>query len=431
MGSISPPNFHVAIVGGGLCGLSLAIALKNRGISFTVYETRSSFTELGAGINIGPNALKAFSLIDERLGQAIFKNSTRNGPGKENVWFQFRFGAPSGKHKDAELVADIMSPPTGNTSLSRNELLQTLAEMAGFEHARFNKKLSGLAEDGEGVTLSFADGTQERASVVIACDGIHSACRRIILGDDNPAATAKFSYAGAYRGVLPIPRIAAAIGDEMAHTSQLFLGPGAYLIMYPIDGGKNMNVGFWPVRKEPWTESESWIIPNQRKAMEKHAEKWGETAHKILDLMGDPPFFATHHHVLQPDHLYKGRTCLIGDAAHSMPPHQGAGSGQAMEDAYVIAELLNAIDKQNPTREEIDAAFKAYDEVRAPRANRVKDTSQEAMDWWTSFCVEDMTDEHIQDYVRQANERFAWIWNADVEGQGRRARRVMEEVLRR
>lgn len=428
MGSTEMPSFEVAIVGGGLCGLSVAIALKNRSIPFTVYEARSSFTELGHGINIGPNALEAFRLIDSSLGEAIYKLCTRNAPGKEDVWFQIRFGAPSGKHHDGELIMELMSPPTGNMTVIRNELLQLLAEMAGLERARFNKKLVELSQDSSGVTLHFADSTQAHATVLIASDGIHSAARRAVLGASNPATEALYSGMGAYRAVVPMSVLSSSIGHEQARTSQIYLGPGAYVIMYPIERGKKVNVGFWPWRREPWHLRE-WTLPGQRIEMERDFAKWGATVHKIMNVMGDPSFFATHHHTVQPESLVEGRVCLIGDAAHSMPPHQGAGAGQAMEDAYVIAELLSKVDRQKPIQRQIDAAFKGYEAVRKQRSAKVAETSQEAMDWWTGFYNEDVSDEKIEQFTREADEKFRWIWHDDIAGQARSAIKIMEQLL--
>ncbi|KAF2768559.1 FAD/NAD(P)-binding domain-containing protein [Teratosphaeria nubilosa] len=421
-------NFHVAIVGGGLCGLALAVALRTRSVPFTIYELRSSFTELGAGINIGPNALAAFNLIDKDLGEAVYGLCTRNLPGKEDVWFQVRLGAPSGKHEDAELIAELMSPPTGNMTLSRNELLQKLAEKAGLGKARFNKKLVGLDEDEDGVVLRFADGTQDRASVVIACDGIHSSARRIVLGPDHPAAKAVYTEAVVYRGVLPMDRLSAAVGYESAHMSTFYLHSNGYVILYPIDGGRQVSTGFWVWQKGAWQHNE-WMLPKQSKEFHNAFRDWGDTVHKIMDLMSDPPVFATHYHGVQPDSMSKGRVCLIGDAAHSMPPHQGQGGAQAMEDAYVIGELLANIAQQQTSREQIDAAFEAYEKVRVERANQVKDTSVDAFDFWTGFWDDNVSDEQIRQFLKAQDKRFHWIWNDDIAAQAERAIQIMQDSL--
>ncbi|KXL47515.1 hypothetical protein M433DRAFT_139420 [Acidomyces richmondensis BFW] len=428
MRSTGTSALEVAIIGGGLCGISLAIALKNRSIPFTIYETRSSFTELGHGINLGPNALEAFKLIDSSLGEAVLKLCTRNASSKEDIWFQIRFGASSGRHEDAELITELVAPPTGNATVVRNELLQLLADKAGSKNARFNKKLVSLEEDDECVTLRFADGTHAIATVAIGCDGIHSAVRRAMLGDNHPGTVAKYSGMGAYRAVIDMSILEAAVGEDQARTSQVYLGPNAYVIMYPVDQARKVNVGFWPWKRTPWPNRE-WILPDQKKEMESDFREWGQTVHNIMGVMGSPPFFATHHHVVQPDRLSKGRICVIGDAAHSMPPHQGAGAGQAIEDAFVLAEVMNKISRQNPTMDEINAAFTGYESVRTKRSNKVAATSQEAMGWWADFYEKDISDDKISRFVTDANARFDWIWHDDIENQATTAIRAMSKSL--
>ncbi|KAI9658328.1 MAG: hypothetical protein M1821_002461 [Bathelium mastoideum] len=426
----SSSTFHVAIIGGGLCGLCLAIALRNRSIPYTIYEARASFTEIGAGINLGPNTLKAFELIDKDLGEAVRKLCTRNPPGREDVWMQIRLGAATDHFMDAELVTELMAPPIGNSTARRNDILALLAERAGRECAAFNKKLATLEQCSSHVTLKFADGTEDIASVVIGCDGIHSVVRRLQVGADNPSASPQFSECGVYRAVLPREKLEQAVGPEIARTSNVFAGPGGYLIMYPVEGEQSVNVGFWPWRRGPWTEHE-WVLPSQKDAMEKTFASWGETAHKIMALIDDPPFFATHHHSIQPDSFHQGRVCFIGDAAHSMPPHQGAGAGQAMEDAYVLAEVLGHIQMEDPIERQVEAAFHGYEAVRKPRAQRVLTTSVEAMGFWSDLYRKDLQKEDVQDFVQKANERFQWIWYDDIARQAERACEAMQEYLSR
>ncbi|KAF2861363.1 FAD/NAD(P)-binding domain-containing protein [Piedraia hortae CBS 480.64] len=420
-------DFVVAIVGGGLCGLSLATALKKRSIPFTIYEARSSFVELGAGINIGPNALEAFRLIDNSLGEAIAKLCTRNEQGKENVWFQVRLGAPSGEYEDARLITEVQSPPTGSMTVIRNELLQTLARTAGLGNARFNKKLVSLSQDFSSVQLKFADGTDARANVVIACDGIHSATRQAMLGPNHPATNPQYSDMGAFRAVVSVDKLAAAIGWEQARNSQMYLGPDAYVVMYPIERAQKVNVGLWPWHRVPWSSKE-WVVPNQREKMKSIFESWGETVHRIMDVMGDPPFYATHH-VPHLKDIHQGQVLLIGDAAHAMTPHQGAGAGQGMEDVYVIAELLTHIDKTQPLQAQIDAAFFAYEAVRFKRADQVAQTSMQAMEWLADFYTKNITLAKLEEFATQADKRLRWIWEDDIAGQATTAVELMKSRM--
>jgi len=415
---------HVAIVGGGLCGLALAIALKKRSISFTIYEARSSFTELGAGINLGPNTLETFRLIDPTLSEDVLKLCTKNPPPKEHILMTVRLGCPTDSFEDAQVVAELNAPPTGNATVRRNELIQLLTDTAGSEHARLDKKVVNLTETAQQVELSFSDNSTARADLVVACDGIHSNTRQKMVGAMDPAARARYSNAGGYRAVVSMSDLEAAVGAEIARTSNLFVGPGAYIIMYPVEFGAKVNIGFWVYKYGPWKEP-GWVLSSQRHEFESDFAEWGETVHNIMKLVGDPPFWAGFHHAHQPASIRRGRICLIGDAAHSMPPHQGAGSGQAMEDAFVLADVLGAVNQSSG----LDAALEAYEAVRTPRSQRVLETSVEAMDFWSKFHRRDLGEKDVRRFAKDAQERFRWIWEDDIAGQARRARELMEAAM--
>ncbi|WPH03303.1 Hypothetical protein R9X50_00618000 [Acrodontium crateriforme] len=417
--------FHVAIVGGGLCGLSLAIALAKRNISYTLYESRASFTEIGAGINLGPNTVQTLDLIDSKLGEAVHELATRNVD--QDVWMQIRFGAATDNFKDAEFITNLMAPPTGNMTVHRNDLLQILANQIQPDRAVFNKKLTGLEQSDQDVTLHFADGTQGTASIVVACDGVHSAARKTLFGADSPTSMPQYSGMGAFRAIIDKQALTDAIGAEMASTSQIHVNRDAYLIMYPIERGKSVNVGLWTWWKGPWEQKE-WVLPSQGKAMREKFAHFGPVVHQIMNLMPDPPFFGTFYHASQPASLFNNRVCIIGDAAHSMPPHQGAGAGQAMEDAYVMAEVLRGIDNQNPTSAHIHAAFQGYEAVRRPRSQRILETSVENAHVWTEFWRPDVTDQDVQEFVDRLNRRFRSIWNVDIAAEAKKACDVMHEL---
>ena len=423
---------HIAIIGGGLCGLSLAIALTKRSISFTIYEGRSSFTEIGAGINLGPNTIQAFDLIDPTMSEKIFALSTRNEPGKD-VWMNVRLGIPTEVFEDGHLVMGIMAPPTGNMTTSRNELLQLLAGSIPSDNARFNKKLTDIEQSQDGVTMTFEDGSQDSASLLVGCDGAHSSVRRLLLGSENPAAKAKFSHTGGYRAVFPMEVHEQAVGADKAHMSTVWLGPGGYVIHYAIDGGSNVNVGFWAYKSDEWDVEDAWVVPKQKPQMLEEFAAWGPTVQKLMSMMSDETaFWATFHHSVKPESYFNGRACMIGDAAHGMCPHQGQGAAQSMEDACVMAEVLSSISTESNAHtvsDQIEAAFRGYEVVRAPRFEKVVETSFEAFSFFGDFWRLGLTHNELDVFRQMADERFGWIWNPDIEGQGKRAKAEMQNIL--
>ena len=423
---------HVAIVGGGLCGLALAIALTNRSISYTIYEARESSSEIGAGINLAPNSLQAFNLIDPSLGDLIFQIAARNPPGLEDVWVSIRLGAETEKYADSKHVMDLMAPPTGNTTVSRNELLQEMARKIPAENAKFNKKITGFTQSEEEATMTFEDGSMETATLVIACDGAHSAMRRFLLGPNNSAASAHYSDMGGYRAVFPMAKHEEAIGKELAHCSQLWCGPSGYIIMYPIDRAQNVNIGVWPWKKGEWPH-EAWVLHHQKAQMLKDFQAWGPATQKLIHMMSDgTQFWATHHHSVQPDSYFNGKVIMIGDAAHSMGPHQGQGAAQSMEDSYVMAQVLrdlntttDASDRQNHIR----AALTGYETVRRARYERCLQTSYEAMSFWADFWRPDLNDGDFEQFRKDAELRMQWMWDARLEEQGEQARAIARDML--
>lgn len=121
----------------------------------------------------------------------------------------------------------------------------------------------------------------------------------------------------------------------------------------------------------------------------------------------------------------RSRVALLGDAAHASTPHQGAGAGQAIEDAHVLAELLG--DERVVTAADVVAAFKAYDEVRRPRSQKVVTTSKENA-YLLCLCMEEVGDDE-EKLKKTFNERMRWLWDLDVQGQAEEARRRMIEDL--
>ena len=122
----------------------------------------------------------------------------------------------------------------------------------------------------------------------------------------------------------------------------------------------------------------------------------------------------------------QSKMAILGDAAHASTPHQGAGAGQAIEDAHVLAELLG--DPRVTSPEDVKAAFKAYDEVRRPRSQRVVTSSKEGA-YLLCLCLDGVGND-AEKLKTTFDERFKWLWDVDIQGQAEEAREIMINYLK-
>lgn len=121
----------------------------------------------------------------------------------------------------------------------------------------------------------------------------------------------------------------------------------------------------------------------------------------------------------------KSRIAILGDAAHASTPHQGAGAGQAIEDAYILTEMLSDLRVKTP--DQVVAAFRAYDAVRRPRSQRVVSTSKEN---GQLLCLRhDGVGDDPDKLVKTWQDRFRWLWEFDVQGHAEDARSILAEML--
>lgn len=155
-------------------------------------------------------------------------------------------------------------------------------------------------------------------------------------------------------------------------------------------------------------KDDRWVVPMKREDMYQDFDNWGDSVKKILPMMQKPDVWALFHH-LPASTYFKGRVCLLGDAAHASTPHCGAGAGMAVEDAYVLSSLLERINDGS----DIGSVFKAYDEVRRPRSQRLVACSRE-----TGMLYDFELDETRDDRERLKNnldQRLRWIWEEDIQ----------------
>lgn len=248
-------DYNLAIVGGGISGLTLAITLLRHNVPITIYEAASHFAEIGAGVYLGPNAGRAMKLMSPILHEAFIKTKTGNQwKEKENSWFTIRVGDErkadrDGNVKPGKKVGDAlfdvpMEAEGDRGGVYRAAFLDELVKDVPNDVARFGKRLEDLskAEDGSGdMVLHFADGTTAQHSAVIGCDGIKSKTRPWLLGKDDPASFAEYSGKYAYRGLIPMDKAIELLGEEVAANSSIFLGYHGHILTFPVQKGKTMN----------------------------------------------------------------------------------------------------------------------------------------------------------------------------------------------
>lgn len=222
-------DFHFAIIGGGITGLTLAIALHARDISVKLYEQASSFREIGAGVAFTPNAVQAMKVCHSGVYQAYEAVRTRNlWKSKQDVWFDYYDGVNArGEGARNQPPAFSIKNDIGNAGVHRAKFLDYLVKLVPPEVAEFGKRLDSIKEVDEGLlSMAFTDGSTATANAVLGCDGIKSRVRQIMFGEDHACAQPTYTYKYAYRALVPMEDAKAAIGAEKAENSCMHVSRG-------------------------------------------------------------------------------------------------------------------------------------------------------------------------------------------------------------
>ncbi len=349
-------RLRIIIIGGGIGGLAAARALALRGHEVEIHERASQLGEVGAGLQLGPNAVKALYALGlrsevDRLCCAPESNVMLNwadGAVMHIEPFQDSFtqyGAPYLTAHRADLHGILMNAVVQNS-------------------IHLNRRCLSVESNAKNAIARFADGWQAEGDVVIGADGIHSAVRETLWGKDQPRYT---HYLG-WRGILPMEQALAAMGDNAKaamHRKDVVLwrSPAGTALFYPLRAGELLNV-FAGKYTDEWAE-ESWTVPSTHDEMIDSFEGWHPT---ILRALGEVrEVFKWAFFDREPlTRWTQGRVSLLGDAAHPMMPTLAQGAGITIEDAFVLARCLDA-QPENPA-----AALMAYEAERLGRASKVQ-----------------------------------------------------------
>ncbi|KAH8689527.1 salicylate 1-monooxygenase sala [Talaromyces proteolyticus] len=418
-------QFEIAIVGGGICGLILAIGLLKRNVKITIYEQSQSFREIGAGVAFTANAIQCMRLIHPGIVDALKTVATSNGnPDDPNDYLQFADGFNQKEDEESKIIFKLYAGYRGFEGCHRAHLLDELVKLVPDNVVRFCKRLDHYVDPGdEGkLKLYFEDGSTAEADAVIGCDGIKSKVRRILLGEENPASYPTYSHKSAFRALIPMDRAASALGDELARNQRMHLGPSAHLLHFPVAHQSLLNVVAFLDDSTERSYSSRLSEPGSKQEVVQAFASWGPTVRTITNLLDDEMdkwfIFDTNDH---PAPKYaSGRVCIAGDAAHAASPHHGAGAGIGVEDALALSRLLELVTEsmekggRASKQEALTAAFAAFDAVRRERTQWFVGSSR-------MICnVYELNNAETGNDMDKIYEEIKWrshkIWHFDIDG---------------
>lgn len=350
-------NLSIAIVGAGMGGLAVAAALRKVGHEVTVYEQARQFSRLGAGIQVGCNAmhvLRGLGLEQRLRSDTFYPRSWNNRDWKSGeILFDMLFGQPAeDKYGAPYLLAH------------RGDLHAALASAVPDEAVRLNHRLSGIEQRADSaVRLSFENGVTVEADAVIAADGVNSVAQEALFGASQPNFTGRI----AYRTVFPASRLK---GVEVVNCTKWW-GEDRHIVVYPVKPDRS-EVYFVTSQPEPGFEIESWSAEGDVNVLRDAFSGFHEDVRRLLSAAPN-----VHKRPLvdrEPlERWVDGNVALLGDACHPMTPYMAQGAAMAIEDSAILARCLEGIDD----RAGVGAGLRRYEATRKVRTSKMQLTSRQ------------------------------------------------------
>lgn len=338
---------RVAIIGGGIGGLTAALAMLRRGFEVSLHERSPAIGEIGAGITLSPNSMKAYRAlgVDDQIAAIGFESD-----------YQVVRAWDTGKEISRVYRKGIYEKEFGAPyySMHRADLVETLGRNLPDGVVNLGAQCVGAENTASGAAAKFADGSEVEADLVVGADGIHSAVREAAFGKQDP----RFTGTVCWRGLVPYDRFPEGL---ISKDLNLYMGPKRHLIHYMVRCGDVVNF-VAHVETDSWT-GESWTQECDRSEVLETFAGWHEP---ILQMIGAADsYYKWALYDRDPlQNWTKGRIVLLGDSAHAMPPFIGQGAGMAIEDGYTLAAMID----RSP--DDIDVALATYERLRVPRASR-------------------------------------------------------------
>ncbi len=390
---------EIAIIGAGIGGLTLALALRQRGLRAKVFEQATTLTEIGAAVALSANATREL----ERLGLLPAVEAVSTEP-SELIFRDGRTGARIAAHaveQGGRYRERFGGPYLG---VHRADLQRVLSGAVGATGLHMGHRLASVTPDGAGVQLAFDNGTVHGADLAVGADGVRSVVRSYVTG----GAGTRYSGTSAFRGIVPVAALP-SLPDPQA--IQFWMGPGAHLLHYAIGGGGE-DVNFFAVVEGPaaWPHPDRWTANTAPGEAVAAFAGWHPA---VTEMIAASSFAARWGLFVVPplQRWHRGAAVLLGDAAHAMLPHHGQGANTTIEDAVTLAALLP------PRPGGLEPALARYTRLRRLRTRTIQHSS-----WVTNHALH-LPDgpglSRRNDRVAAFPEDFGWIHGFDASGMAR------------
>jgi salicylate hydroxylase len=344
---------RIAVIGGGIGGLTAAQALCRRGFEVRVYEAQPELREIGAGVALGPNAMKALRALDlEQPVRAIAWES------ESDALRNWRTARVITRTAHADQAARWGA---AGCFAHRADLLDALAAALPENIVELGARCESVDGDSGVVTARFRDGSEIEADAIVGADGIHSVVRASLFGEDAPRFTGKICY----RSVIAVDAVP---GGPPPQENVIWMGPHGAIVVYRVRRGELINVVSH--YDDETYKHESWITECDRAEVLDRYSGWHESLARLFSASEVWYKWALYDRDPIP-RWTRGRATVLGDAAHPMLPYLGQGACQAMEDACVLAGALASMP------EDLPGGLELYERARRPRASRVVLTARE------------------------------------------------------
>ena len=397
---------RILIAGGGIGGLTAALALLQRGFDVEVYEQAGALKEVGAGLQLSANGNRVLYALG--LGEALRALSCE-ARAKEirlwrtgDTWKLFDLGAVSVERYGFPYFTvyrpDLLTVLADAVRALKPDAIHLTARSVGFE------------QDADGVTLTLeiaSDGQagpkheRVRGDVLIGADGVHSTIRQGLFGADQP----EFTGLMAWRGVIPMEKLPEHLRRPVGTN---WVGPGGHIVHYPLRAGQLMN--FVGVRERGDWQVESWSVRGTREECRADFAGWNDDIQTMIDAIEVPYKWALMHRPPLP-RWSVGRVSLLGDACHSTLPFLAQGAVMAIEDGFILARALAAASDPAEALTRYEAARRARTTRMVEGANantkRFHNPELASVDGAKAYVDREWTEARVK-------ERYEWLFTYDA-----------------